>query len=134
MCAQHGRTLGGASPPVIADTVKLPKSLSSFLGARGYYGDLRHNVKAVYQFYMGAYDGNPVNLDPLPPQESAKHYLELIGSDKAVAAAQTAFDKGEYRWAAQLLNDVVFGQPDKIGAAGAYLRSDGLYVGGRDLA
>ena len=92
--------------------MKLPKSLSDYLGSRGYYGDLRHNVKAVYQFYMGAYDGNPANLDPLPPQDSARKYLELIGgADKAVAAAQAAYDKGEYRWAAELLNHAVFGDP-----------------------
>jgi alkyl sulfatase BDS1-like metallo-beta-lactamase superfamily hydrolase len=103
----------GYTPREIADTVKLPKSLDSYFGARGYYGDLRHNVKEVYQFYLGAYDGNPANLNPLPPQQSAKHYLELIGgADKAVAAAQVAYDKGDYRWAAELLNQVVFGQPD----------------------
>ena len=96
----------------IADKIKLPKSLEDHFGARGYYGDLRHNVRAVYQFYLGAYDGNPANLNPLPPQESAKHYLELLGgADKAVAAAQTAYDKGEYRWAAELLNHAVFGDP-----------------------
>ncbi|MEI6600301.1 MAG: alkyl sulfatase dimerization domain-containing protein [Comamonadaceae bacterium] len=101
----------------IADMVKLPSSLSNYFGARGYYGDLRHNVKAVYQFYIGAYDGNPANLNPLPPQESAKHYLELIGgSDKAVAAAQAAYDKGEYRWAAELLNHAVFGDPSSSAA------------------
>lgn len=102
----------GLTPREIADTIKLPKSLSEHFGARGYYGALRHNVKAVYQFYLGAYDGNPANLDPLPPQESAKHYLALIGgSDKAVAAAQTAYDKGDYRWAAELLSHAVFGDP-----------------------
>ena len=107
----------GYTPREIADKVKLPKSLASYFGARGYYGDLRHNVKAVYQFYLGAYDGNPANLNPLPPQESAKRYLELIGgADKAVAAAQTAFDKGDYRWAAELLNHAVFGEPDHKGA------------------
>ena len=107
----------GLTPREIADKVILPKSLSNYFGTRGYYGDLRHNTKAVYQFYMGAYDGNPANLNPLPPQESAKHYLELIGgADKAVAAAQTAYDKGEYRWAAELLNQAVFGQPDHKGA------------------
>ena len=107
----------GYTPREIADMVKLPKSLSDYLGARGYYGDLRHNVKAVYQFYMGAYDGNPANLNPLPPQESAKHYLELLGgADKAVAAAQTAYDKGDYRWAAELLNHAVFGDPSSKSA------------------
>ena len=99
----------GLTPREIADKVKLPKSLQTHLGARGYYGDLRHNVKAVYQFYLGAYDGNPANLDPLPPQESAKRYVALAGgADNAMKAAQTAFDKGDYRWTAELLNHVVF--------------------------
>jgi len=107
----------GYTPREIADMVKLPKSLSVFFGARGYYGDLRHNVKAVYQFYIGAYDGNPVSLNPLPPQESAKRYLELVGgADKAVAVAQTAYDKGDYRWAAELLNHAVFGDPSSKSA------------------
>jgi len=107
----------GRTPREIAEMVKLPASLQSHFGARGYYGDLRHNVKAVYQLYLGAYDGNPAHLNPLPPQESAKRYVELIGGvDKAVAAAQTAFDKGEYRWAAELLNQAVFAQSDHAGA------------------
>lgn len=99
----------GLTPAEIADQVRLPKSLQSQFGARGYYGDLRHNVKAVYQFYLGAYDGNPAHLDPLPPVEMARRYVALAGgADKAVAAAQTAFDQGDYRWAAELLNHVVF--------------------------
>ena len=107
----------GHTPREIADLVKLPPSLASFFGARGYYGDLRHNVKAIYQFYLGAYDGNPANLNPLPPQESAKRWLDLIGgADKAVAAAQTAYDQGDYRWAAELLNHAVFGAPEHKGA------------------
>jgi alkyl sulfatase BDS1-like metallo-beta-lactamase superfamily hydrolase len=107
----------GYTPREIADMVKLPPSLASSFGARGYYGDLRHNVKAVYQFYLGAYDGNPANLNPLPPQESAKRWLDLVGGpDKAVSAAQTAYDRGDYRWAAELLNHAVFGAPEHKGA------------------
>ncbi len=107
----------GHTPREIADLVQLPRSLSGHFGARGYYGDLRHNVKAVYQFYLGAYDGNPAHLNPLPPQDSAQRYVELMGgADKAVAAAQAAFDKGEFRWAAELLNHVVFGQGGHQGA------------------
>ena len=99
----------GLTPCEIADKIELPKSLESHFGARGYCGDLRHNVKAVYQFYLGAYDGNPAHLNPLPPADSAKRYVELAGgADKAVAAAQAAFDKGDYRWCAELLNHVVF--------------------------
>ncbi|HTP60932.1 MAG TPA: alkyl sulfatase dimerization domain-containing protein, partial [Burkholderiales bacterium] len=107
----------GYTPDEIADRIRLPKSLASYLADRGYYGDLRHNVRAIYQFYLGFYDGNPARLDPLPPEESSKHYLELFGgAEKAVAAAQTAFDKGEYRWAAELLNHVVFAQGDNKAA------------------
>lgn len=106
----------GYTPREIADMVKLPKSLETYLASRGYYGDLRHNVKAVYQFYLGFYDGNPANLNPLPPEESAKRYIELIGADKAMAAAQVSFDKGDYRWTAELLNHVVFAQPDNKNA------------------
>ncbi|MEI7538054.1 MAG: alkyl sulfatase dimerization domain-containing protein [Comamonadaceae bacterium] len=98
----------GYSASEIADMVKLPQSLAQHLGARGYYGDLRHNVKAIYQFYLGFYDGNPANLNALPPAESAKRYIELIGADKVLAAAQAAYDKGDYRWAAELLNHAVF--------------------------
>ena len=110
-------TNAGYTPFEIADMIKLPKSLASFFGTRPYYGDLRHNIKEVYQFYIGFYDGNPANLNPLPPQESSKRYLELMGgADKAVAAARSAFDKGDYRWAAELLNHVVFGAPDNKAA------------------
>ena len=101
----------------IAEMVHLPKSLSDYFGVRGYYGDIRHNVKAIYQFYIGFYDGNPAQLNPLPPTESAKRYLELLGgSDKVVAAAQTAYGKGDYRWASELLNHAVFGDPKNASA------------------
>lgn len=107
----------GLTPQEIADQIQLPKSLQTYFGTRGYYGDLRHNVKAVYQHYIGAYDGNPANLNPLPPQESAKHYLALIGgADKATSAAQEAYDKGDLRWASELLNQVVFAAPEHRGA------------------
>lgn len=97
----------------IADRIKLPTSLDAYMSSRGYYGDLRHNVKAVYQFYMGFYDGNPANLDPLPPRDSARRYLDLAGgAGRVIAAAQDAFDKGDYRWSAELLNYVVFAEPD----------------------
>jgi alkyl sulfatase BDS1-like metallo-beta-lactamase superfamily hydrolase len=102
----------GYTPREIADKVKLPKSLQASFGSRGYYGDLRHNVKAVYQFYLGAYDGNPANLNALPPEESSKRYLALMGgAAKVIATARTAYDKGDYRWTAELLNHAVFAEP-----------------------
>jgi alkyl sulfatase BDS1-like metallo-beta-lactamase superfamily hydrolase len=99
----------GLTPREIAERIVLPPSLSGF-GVRGYYGDLRHNVKAVYQHYLGAYDGNPANLNPLPPQDAAKRYVDLAGGvEPLVSAAQSAFDRGDYRWAAELLNHAVLG-------------------------
>jgi alkyl sulfatase BDS1-like metallo-beta-lactamase superfamily hydrolase len=98
----------GYTPAEIADKVQLPKSLADFMAVRGHYGDLRHNVKAVYQFYLGFFDGNPAHLNPLAPADVGKRYVELAGGpDKALAAAQQAFDKGDMRWAAELLNHVV---------------------------
>ncbi|MDT8998621.1 alkyl sulfatase dimerization domain-containing protein [Paucibacter sp. APW11] len=107
----------GLTPNEIAERVQLPASLQGHFGARGYYGDLRHNVRAVYQHYLGAYDGNPAHLNPLPAQQSAPRYLALMGGvDRVVAAAQVAYDQGDYRWAAELLNQAVFGEPKQQAA------------------
>ncbi|MCX2546785.1 alkyl sulfatase dimerization domain-containing protein [Pseudomonas sp. COW5] len=103
----------GYTPDEIAEKIRLPDSLASYFGTRGYYGDLRHNVKAIYQMYLGAYDGNPAHLNPLPPRESARRYVELMGgSAKVLEAARVAYDKGEYRWVAELLDQAVLDQPD----------------------
>jgi alkyl sulfatase BDS1-like metallo-beta-lactamase superfamily hydrolase len=107
----------GYTASEIAEQVKLPASLQSTFGARGYYGDLRHNVKAVYQFYMGLYDGNPARLDPLPPEATAPRYVELMGGKAGVLkAAQAAYDGGDFRWAAELLDHVVFAEPGDVEA------------------
>lgn len=103
----------GYTPREIAEKVKLPASLQAHFGARGYYGDLRHNVKAVYQHYIGFYDGNPARLDPLAPADSARRWVELAGGTaKATSAARDAFGRGEYRWAAELLDAVVSADKD----------------------
>ena len=102
----------GLTGPEIADTLQLPKALQDHLNVRGYYGTVRHNVRAVYQFYLGWYDANPANLDVLPPAEAAKRYVALAGGpDKLLAQAQQAFDAGEFRWAAELLKHAVYADP-----------------------
>ena len=107
----------GLTASEIAEQVKLPQSLEGKFGVRGYYGDLRHNVKAVYQFYMGAYDGNPAHLDPLPPEASAPRYVALMGgADKVIAEAREAYGRGDYRWASELLNQVMFAEAGHAGA------------------
>jgi alkyl sulfatase BDS1-like metallo-beta-lactamase superfamily hydrolase len=124
----HDQTIhmvnAGMKPDAIADTLKLPKSLASEFYIRDYYGTVRHNARAVYQNYVGWFDGNPANLDPLPRADAAKRYIELMGGiDKVVAAAQAAFDRGEYRWTAELLNHAVFAQPDSKAAKALLART-----------
>ncbi|MBU2511525.1 MBL fold metallo-hydrolase [bacterium] len=114
----------GYTPIEIAEQLELPQSLRTPFFNRGYYGSLKHNVKAVYQAYLGWYDGNPANLDPLPPTESGKRYIELMGgADTVLAKAQIYFDKGEYRWVAQLLNHLVFAEPDNTQAKALLART-----------
>ena len=105
--------LHGYTPREIAEQLELPESLSGSFPNRGYYGTLKHNAKAVYQRYFGWYDGNPANLDPLPPAEAGANYVELAGGAVNVLQnAQRAYDDGEYRWAAEVLNHLVFAEPD----------------------
>lgn len=107
----------GLSAPEIAEQVQMPPALDNHLNARGYYGTVRHNVKAVYQHYLGWYDAHPSNLDPLPPVEAGKRYVALAGgADKVVLAAQQAFDAGEFRWAAEILKHAVHADPDNTAA------------------
>ena len=101
----------------IAEAIEMPPVLENAWHARGYYGSLSHNVKAVYQRYMGWYDGNPVNLWKHPPAEAGRRYVEFMGgADAVVEKARGSFDGGDFRWAAEVLSHVVFAEPDHAGA------------------
>ena len=107
----------GLTPGEIAETIELPASLQGAFHNRGYYGTLRHNARAVYQNYLGWYDGNPANLDPHPPTEAGRRYVELAGgADALLANARAAYESADYRWAAEVLNHLVFAEPDNDGA------------------
>src|SRR3954471_13627049 len=107
----------GLTAAEIAETIQLPNSLEGAWHGRGYYGHIRHNVKAIYQKYLGWYDANPVNLDPLPPVESGKKYVEYMGgADAILTRARIDFDKGEFRFVAQALGHLVFAEPDNQAA------------------
>ena len=117
----HDQTLRlanqGLTPQEISEQIELPETLQAAFSDRSYYGTLRHNAKAVYDFYFGWYDANPANLDPLPPAEAGARYVELMGGAAEVRGkAQAAFDRGEYRWVATLLNHLVFANPDDADA------------------
>lgn len=114
----------GLTPGEIAETVQLPSTLAAQWASRGYYGTVRHNVRAVAQLYLGWFDAHPATLDPLPPVEAARRYLALAGgADKAVAAARQAHDAGDYRWAAELLRHVLLADSKNAAASDLMARS-----------
>ncbi len=112
----HDQTLrmlnAGMVGSEIAEAIELPPALENAWHARGYYGSVSHNVKAIYQRYMGWYDANPANLWQHPPVERGRRYVEALGgADAVVAQGQAAADAGDLRWAAEILSHAVFGAP-----------------------
>ena len=88
------------------------QALSQHWALRGYYGTVNHNVKATYVKYLGPFDGNPAGLHKLPPEDCAERYVELMGgADAVLEKAREAFERGEYRWVAEVVNHVVFADP-----------------------
>ena len=109
----------------IAEMLTLPEDFLEHSHTRGYYGDLVHNVKAVHQRYLSWYDANPANLHKLPPSDAGKKYVELAGGEAALLQkAREAFERGEYRWVAELLNHLVFANPENVEAR--HLQADTL--------
>ncbi|MDB5563770.1 MAG: Beta-lactamase-like, partial [Tardiphaga sp.] len=102
----------GLTSTEIAEQLKLPPSLANEWSARGYYGTLSHNAKAVYQFYLGWYDANPADLNPLPRAEAAKKQVEYMGgADAVLKRARDDFKAGQYRWVASVTSQLVFADP-----------------------
>lgn len=102
----------GYTPLEIGEMLQLPDELSKNWSMRGYYGTLNHNVKSIYVYNLGWYDGNPAHLHELPPVSAGKKYVEYMGgADAIVARAKEDYDKGEYRWVAEVLDQVIFADP-----------------------
>lgn len=101
----------------IAEQMKLPPAMESAWHVHGYYGSVSHNIKAIYQRYMGWYDGNPARLWRHTPSEAGRRYVKALGGvQAAVAVAQSAFDDGDYRWAAEVLDHVIFADEQNVEA------------------
>ncbi|MFB7481197.1 alkyl/aryl-sulfatase [Streptomyces anulatus] len=101
----------------IAEHLQLPPALENAWSTHGYYGSVSHNLKAIYQRYMGWFDGNPAHLWQHTPTEAGRRYMEFMGgADTVVAKARGSFEAGDLRWAAEVLNHVVFAQPDHAAA------------------
>jgi alkyl sulfatase BDS1-like metallo-beta-lactamase superfamily hydrolase len=112
----HDQTLRllnkGYTGSEIAEVIKLPPGLANEWANRGYYGSVSHNVKAIYQRYMGWFDGNPAHLWQHPPEASGARYTEYMGgADVVLSRARAAFDEGDYRWVAEVVSHVVFADP-----------------------
>ena len=112
----HDQTLHymnqGYTSTEVAAMLTLPEKLEKVWYTRPYYGTLAHNAKAVYQKYLGWYDANPVNLNPLTPSDTAKKLVEYLGSTDAVLRkARKDFEKGDYQWVAQITKELVFADP-----------------------
>lgn len=116
----------GLTPTEIAaELTSLPPRLANKWYSRDYYGSLSHNVRAVYQRYMGFYDGNPATLNPLPPSEAGQRYVAALGgSERVLTLAREAYGKGDYRWVAELTRHLVFAQSDN--SAARDLQADAL--------
>ena len=109
----HDQTLRlmnqGLTGPEIADAIEIPPALEATWSVHGYYGSVSHNVKGIYQRYLGWYDGNPSNLWKHAPEEAAVRYMAAMGGlDGAMTVARQAFDDGDYRWAVEVLNHIIF--------------------------
>ncbi|GAA2033368.1 alkyl sulfatase dimerization domain-containing protein [Agromyces tropicus] len=121
----HDQTLRmlnqGMTGAEIAEAIELPPALENAWHARGYYGSVSHNVKAISQRYLGWFDGNPARLWPHPPQPLAERYVAAIGGiDRVVELARQAYDEGDFRWAATLLDHAVFADRDHAAARALY--------------
>lgn len=115
----------GFTPLELAEEMRLPKSLENEWYLKDYYGSFNHDSKAIYQFYLGWYDGNPANLYAHPPEEAAKRYVEFMGGeDEVLKKAKKSYDEGDYRWVAEICKHLVFAHPNNKNAR--YLEADAL--------
>ncbi|AUV43594.1 alkyl/aryl-sulfatase [Citrobacter freundii complex sp. CFNIH9] len=102
----------GLTRDEIAANFKLPSGLEKSWASRGYYGSVSHDVKATYVFYLGWFNGNPATLNELPPVDAAKKYVDYMGgADAIMQKAKTDYAQGNYRWVAQVTNNIVFADP-----------------------
>ncbi|MGX1761168.1 alkyl/aryl-sulfatase [Streptomyces lydicus] len=115
----------GRTGSEIAEELRFPPALERAWHTRGYYGTLSHNAKAVYQRYMGWFDGNPAHLWQHPPVAAARRYVEFMGgADAVLAKARTAYEAGDLRWVAEVVHHVIFAEPDNAEARA--LQADAL--------
>ncbi|MER7695836.1 alkyl sulfatase dimerization domain-containing protein [Streptomyces sp. NPDC096095] len=125
----HDQTLRmlnqGLTGAEIAEEIAMPPALERAWHTHGYYGSVSHNTKAIYQRYLGWFDGNPAHLWEHPPAEAARRYVEFMGgADEVLRRARRSYAEGDLRWVVQVVNHVVFADPDNAEARN--LQADAL--------
>ena len=102
----------GYTPNEISARIDLPPGLWADYHCHGYYGTVSHNVRAVYQRYLGFYDGHPSSLDPYEPVEAGKRYVDFMGGmDTLLDRARESYEAGDHKWVAEVLRHAVFADP-----------------------
>jgi alkyl sulfatase BDS1-like metallo-beta-lactamase superfamily hydrolase len=97
----------------IHNVYRLPESLRQQWPAHSYHGSEAHNSRAVINRYLGYWDANPATLIPLSPAESAPLYVEMMGgSARIIAKGRELYGQGRYRHAQEILNKLVYAEPD----------------------
>lgn len=98
----------GYTPDELAELVVLPQHLAEHPWLGEHYGTVKHTVRNIYNGYLGWFQADPWELDPLPYQEKAQRYVDLMGGREAVLeAARQAIEDEEYTWAAEILTNVI---------------------------
>ncbi len=103
----------------IHNEYRVPESLEQQWSVRQYHGSEFHNSRAVMNRYLGYWDGNPANLAPLSPYDSAPLYVEMMGgAEPIIARGRQLYDEGEYRHAMEIVNKLVYAEPGNDEARG----------------
>ncbi|MEY8099709.1 alkyl/aryl-sulfatase [Falsihalocynthiibacter sp. S25ZX9] len=102
----------GVTVNEVHNVYEVPMSLQNQWSARSYHGSVEHNSRAVINRYLGYWDANPTTLIPLSPKDSAPLYVEMMGGAAPILAkGQELVDGGMYLEATEILNKLVYAEP-----------------------
>ena len=104
----------GKTVDELAASVKLPETMRNLPDLGEHYGTVAWSVRGIFAGYAGWFDGNPTNLNPLPPAEEAQNMLRMMGgTEKVLAEISQAIQMQQYQWALQLCDILLNSQQQK---------------------
>ena len=108
----------GLSQDETAARVVLPETYRSLPYLQEYYGTVQWSVRAIYQGYVGWFDGNPSNLNRTAPEKYSRNLIKLAGGEQAISTAvKTALEESEFQWASELC-DLLLGAGETVSEEG----------------